>query len=362
MKKILFGTTALVAAGLVTSAHAADKISLSLGGYMNQEIGIADNVAGETNVNLVSNAEVSFGGKTTLDNGITIAVDVQLEANSQGADQIDESYLTISGGFGQVKLGTENGVGDLITTHAPGVGPVGIDGSNATFWVNTASSNNAPQSIDASGSGDNEKITYISPKLFDMVQGGVSYTPSTNAEDGKGVSTTTATHDVYEATLLLDTSVSGVGVRASTSYLHGSNSGVGGPTEQISAGLSLKFAGFTVGGGYGRNLRKAEAAAAANGDGWAYNVGVAYATGPYGVSLGYHYGEAEGNTGDNGSNESVLVSELGFSYNVSSGVDFKSGIAYVQFNEDTANSVFNGAAFEAETDGWVWVNGIYLSF
>ena len=364
MKKILFGTTALVEAGLVTPTHAADKISLSLGGYMNQEVGIADNRDGETNVNLVSNAEVSFGGKTTLDNGMTIGVDVQLEANSQAGDQIDESYLWIESGWGKAILGTENGVGDLITTHAPSVGPMGIDGSNATFWVSNASSNNAVTSIDAAGSGDHEKITYISPKLFDLVQAGVSYTPSLNAEDGKGVSTTTSTHDVVEATLLLDTTVSGVGIRASTSYGRGSISGPVGTTQQISAGLNIKFAGFTVGGGYGRNIVPASSAVAnpASGDGWAYNLGVSYATGPYGVSLGYHYGEAEGNEGDNGANESILVSELGFSYNVSSGVDFKSGIAYVRFEEDTANSVFNGAAFEAENDGWTWINGIYLSF
>jgi hypothetical protein len=363
MKKILFGTTALVAAGLVTSANAADKISLSLGGYMNQEIGIADNKAGETNVNLVSNAEVAFGGKTTLDNGITIGVDVQLEANSQAGDVIDESYAYIQGGWGKVILGTENGVGDLITTHAPAVGPNGIDGSNATFWVSNASSNNAPTSIDASASGDNEKMTYISPKLFDMLQAGVSYTPSTDAEDGKGVSATTSMHHVYEATVLFDTDVAGVGVRASSSYLHGSVQGTTGSREQISAGLSMKFAGFTVGGGYGRNKQKANAAAAANGDGWSYNLGIAYATGPYGVSLGYHYGEAEGNTGDNGSNESVMHTELGFKYNVSSGVDFKSGISYTKFEEDVEETAgAQPGAPEYESDGWTWINGIYLSF
>ena len=364
MKKILFGTTALVAAGLVTSANAADKISLSLGGYMWQEVGIADNVAGETNVNLVSNAEISFGGKTTLDNGITIGVDVQLEANSQAADQIDESYLWIESTWGKVILGTENGVGDLITTHAPGVGPFGIDGSNVGYWVSNAASNNAVATIDVAGSGDHEKITYISPKLFDLVQAGVSYTPSLSAEDGKAVSTTASTHDIYEATVLVTTSVAGVAVRASTSYLHGSNTGAGGPLEQISAGLSTSFAGFTVGGGYGRTITKATNAdaTAASGDGWAYNLGVSYVTGPYGVSLGYHYGQAEGNTGDNGSNENLLVSELGFSYNISSGVDFKSGISYARYDEDTANSVFNGAAFEAENDQWTWINGIYLTF
>ena len=41
MKKILLGTTAIVAAGMIAapSADAADKIKLSVGGYMNQWFG-----------------------------------------------------------------------------------------------------------------------------------------------------------------------------------------------------------------------------------------------------------------------------------------------------------------------------------
>jgi hypothetical protein len=357
MKKILFGTTALVAAGLVTTAQAADKIKLSVGGYMNQEVGIADNKAGETNVNLVSNTEVFFKGSTTLDNGITIGADIQLEGNSQAGDQIDESYAWIESSWGKVILGTENGVGDLITTHAPAVGPNGVDGSNSTFWVSNASSNNAKTSIDVSDSGDNEKITYISPKLLDMLQAGVSYTPSTDAEDGKAVSSTGSMSDVYEATVLLDTTVAGVGVRTSASYLHGNVSGTTGNRDSYSAGLSLSMAGFTLGGGYGRTIRKNNAS-----DGWAYNIGLSYATGPYAVSLGYHHGEAEGTLSDNGSNEKYDTAELGFKYNVSSGIDFKSGVSYTKFSEDVELNERSGGLGEYESDGWVWVNGIYLSF
>jgi hypothetical protein len=212
------------------------------------------------------------------------------------------------------------------------------------------------------GSGDHEKITYISPKLLDMLQAGVSYTPSLNAEDAKGVSTTTATHDAYEATLLLDTTIAGVGVRTSTSYGHASNSGVTGSTKQFSAGLNLSMAGFTLGGGYGRSITKANQLAPASADGWAYNIGLSYATGPYAVSLGYHHGEAEGNAGDNGSNEKYDTAELGFKYNVSSGVDFKSGVSYTKFSEDTELTERSAGVGEYESDGWVWVNGIYLSF
>ncbi|MEQ8709309.1 MAG: porin [Rhodospirillales bacterium] len=356
MKKILFGTTALVAAGLVTSAHAAEKIKLGVSGYMWQEVGVADSRNGQTTVNLVSNTEVHFKGTTTLDNGLEIGADIQLEGNSQAGDQIDESYAWISSKtWGKLQLGTENGVGDLITTHAPSVGPMGVDGSNATYWfTNTGSS--APTSIDVSQSGDNEKITYISPKLAGMLQAGVSYTPSTDAEDGKGPSATTSTHNVFEGTLLLDTDIAGVGVRTSVSALHGANQG-GTNLNAYSAGLSLSYAGFTLGGGWGRNQNKGAAT-----DGSAYNLGLSYATGPYGVSFGFHNGTANGANGDAGREDGVLVSELAMSYKISDGVDFKSGVSYVQFEQDTETTPTNPGGAGYENDGWIWINGIYLSF
>ena len=321
MKKILFGTTALVAAGLVTSAHAAEKIKLGVSGYMWQEVGVADSRAGQTTVNLVSNTEVHFKGSTTLDNGLTIGADIQLEGNSQGGDQIDESYAWIeSKTWGKVILGTENGVGDLITTHAPGVGPMGIDGSNATYWfTNTGSA--APTSIDASDSGDNEKLTYISPKLGGMFQAGVSYTPSTDAEDGKAPSANTSLHNVVEGTLLLDTDIAGFGVRSSVSALHGSNQGANNRTV-YSAGLNVSYAGFTVGGGWGRRIKN----------------------------------------GDNGAEDGFTATELAMSYKISDGVDFKSGVSYVQFEQDVETNPLNGGGNGYENDGWIWINGIYLSF
>lgn len=95
MKKILLGSTALLALSLTGTAQAAEKIKLGVSGYMWQEIGISDSRAGQTTVNLVSNTEVHFKGSTTLDNGLEIGADIQLEGNSQAADQIDESYAWI---------------------------------------------------------------------------------------------------------------------------------------------------------------------------------------------------------------------------------------------------------------------------
>ena len=54
--------------------------------------------------------EIWFLPSITLDNGIKIGANIQLEGNT-GGDQIDESFLFIKGSFGEVLLGPENAAG-----------------------------------------------------------------------------------------------------------------------------------------------------------------------------------------------------------------------------------------------------------
>ncbi|MCW8916917.1 MAG: porin, partial [Magnetovibrio sp.] len=93
MKKILLGTTAVIALGtLSTEAFAADKIQLGLGGFMRQYVAISNsdevatttNAARDSGIGQWGNSEVFFSGSTTLDNGLKVAAKVELEAN-QGA-------------------------------------------------------------------------------------------------------------------------------------------------------------------------------------------------------------------------------------------------------------------------------------
>ena len=116
MKKALLSTTALIAASAIGAVAASpasaqnEKISLRLGGYMEQWIGYSsqDDVLGTDTSGPIqaSDTEVFFLGKTTLDNGSSFGVNIQLEGNTTG-DTIDESYLTIGGDFGLVYIGDE---------------------------------------------------------------------------------------------------------------------------------------------------------------------------------------------------------------------------------------------------------------
>ena len=100
MRKALFGTTALIAAGLLASgAQAAEMIGIGVGGYFHAGVSLVDQDmdGGKRDFGVDREAEIIFTGSTTLDNGLSVGVNVQLEGETSG-DQIDESFMWIGGG------------------------------------------------------------------------------------------------------------------------------------------------------------------------------------------------------------------------------------------------------------------------
>ena len=142
MKKILLGSTALVAAGMIASAPASAKMKLSVGGYMEQWVGYVsqDDVgaADYSGVDVKSDSEVHFKGMTKLDNGMSVGVNMQLEGNG-GGDTIDESYLIVKGGFGEINLGSENSAMYKMHYGAKDMG-IGFNSGDQSAWVNTGGS------------------------------------------------------------------------------------------------------------------------------------------------------------------------------------------------------------------------------
>src|SRR5262249_52701807 len=91
----LLGSSALVAAGMFAgSAVAADKLKIGVGGYYMSAFGFIsqDGTTGSRHpVALDQDNEIHFKGETTLDNGLTVGVHVELEGGTT-ADQIDERW------------------------------------------------------------------------------------------------------------------------------------------------------------------------------------------------------------------------------------------------------------------------------
>ena len=186
MKKVLLGTTALLGAGIIASpAFAADGVKLSVGGFFKSayQVNFDDDSNGEpgneTNTdNFFSDAEVYFSGETTLDNGLTVGAMIQLEGETSG-DQIDEAYVYWSGGFGEVRIGSDD---DALSASC--VFPPGGTGNFSAFSPNQWAANSLTTNSICTGvddKGDAQKLVYISPNFsgFQLV---ITYTPDSDEE------------------------------------------------------------------------------------------------------------------------------------------------------------------------------------
>ena len=160
MKKILYGTTALVAAGLTAGeTMAASGLKLGIDGFYNNSIGGSFGNAPTTQfpsggggvttaglgnfdrqaVSMRQEIRVDFTGQTQLDNGITVGVLVGLNgenvAKSDSDEQFDRAYADFSGKFGLIRIGEASGalVTDCITDPGNVTSNFGVNSPNESY-------------------------------------------------------------------------------------------------------------------------------------------------------------------------------------------------------------------------------------
>lgn len=191
MKKVLMGTTALVAAGMMAGAAQAQEemmeepISLSLGGYYRAAIGSVSGNDGPDQpeadrhtIGIAQDSEISISGETVLDNGLTVGVRAHLEVigANPGTDTFDEVWMYFRDDFGQLRLGSINSVRQEMTNFAPG--------GASNFGVNTpfftfASNSGLATFNDFIGDEHAAKLVYFSP-TFNGFRLGLSWAPDDN--------------------------------------------------------------------------------------------------------------------------------------------------------------------------------------
>jgi len=365
MRKLLYGSTALVAAGLVAGgASAAERIQMGLGGYFAAFFvaGSEDDSAirGEPGANrrshkLAREGEIFFRGKTTLDNGIEVGVHVELEAETCG-DQIDESYIWFEGAYGRLVLGAENSAPYLMAYGAPAPSS-GQHGVNSPNFRHLQLGGNAAASLQA-GSGapstvvnlsnDSEKITYFTPRLAGF-QFGISYTPDNceeTATGGVGVgcggsyagfqpdNTVGQWSEIVEIGVNYVNKFGDVGVALFAGYGHGdleANAVPAAPTltdrDLWAVGGQLSYAGFTFGASYldddggTRNTNAID-------DNKQWNVGLRYAWGPWGVGIAYANAQTDFNAVAGGGEDEIDMFEVGGSYALGPGITLEGGVQF----------------------------------
>lgn len=390
MKKILYGSTALVAAGLLVSgAEAAEKIKLGVGGYFQQVFVAADEddglgtdgvrgtaddepAANRRSHGFAKELEIHFKGSTVMDNGIEVGADVQLEAYVNG-DQIDEQYIWFEGSFGKIVLGSEDNTAYLMHYAATTASPLGgVHSPNFVHFASGAGNAAAGFYSTRPGTGDADKISYFTPRWAGF-QFGASYAPD-NADDSATVA------------LANDQGVGAQGevIALSANYLNtfggvqfGLSAGyVGGNLEAQNAanslddleiwafGARLGYMGWLLSGSYSNNdlgtnnLNNLD-------DRDNYDIALMYTTGPWSASIGYGLQEVNYNAAVNGKDEQEII-EVAGAYALSPGVQLSAGLQFV--NQDASNNAGNtlgrtaaniGAA---ENDATVFFVGTALTF
>lgn len=367
MKKLLLNGTALAGLALAISATpAAAEIELGLGGhysaygiFASQDDGVGEAAAGANDFDLQREGEIYFTGETTLDNGLTVGVEVQLEA-SQDADQIDESYLYFSGNWGRVNVGSENGAAYLLQVGAPAV-DANFDGIDPEYVaINTGA--NTISGVTGRGfnygmgtddRADSERLTYLSP-VFSGFQVGASYSPNITEDVGTraGLPVPGAQEDELQIGARWAGDFEGAGIVLGAGWAQADDTtGVVGADDrdQWNAGAQVNIAGFTVGAAYFQDNN----GVSNDGDTTTWTAGVNYGFGAYTVGASYLATETEVGAGA-GEDEldRVLV---GGSYTYGPGLSFNGAVHFYDLED-------NAGAAASENDATVVTLGTTVKF
>jgi hypothetical protein len=230
-------TSALAFAGAVAAApaSAADMLSLGVGGYMEQWVGVVDRdeegVDGGFDVQ--TDAEIHFKGSLESDMGLKFTVHVELEAANDsvsglGADgskktdetEIDEAFVRMSGEFGTIEIGQRDPI-HARTHYAAGFGAgVGINAGDTQNWVPGVYLETAGWTIP----GDNRNVIYITPRV-NGVQVGVSYGPDSTNENSPGGAPSNNDNAVVAAGINFNETVGDMSVKVSLGHVNVENTG-----------------------------------------------------------------------------------------------------------------------------------------
>ena len=370
MKKALLGTSAIALAGVMAAPASAAEWDVRVGGYYNAMVAYADtNNAGAgvdfDGVDVSTNTEIFFLPSITLDNGIKIGANIQLEGETNG-DQIDESFVYIDGAFGRVQIGSENSAGYTMHYAAPNAAIISLNSPSTGDYIAWSGGHDSvfrgtlgTTYLEVGRNNDAKRITYFTPR-FSGFQLGLSYAHDAFQDNFGPTNTGPASGnlgDIFDVGVNYVNSFGAFNVAASARWGIGQGNIAGGTTDTptvLGFGLNLGYAGFTIGGSW------AESNEHTNGtnDGTAYDVGVSYATGPWTFSFTYFHGENSDYTAAVGG-AFVGVDEqdtfgAAANYQLAKGVRLNLFGAYVDL--DAAQ----GPA--ADRDGWVIGTGIGLSF
>jgi len=162
MRKYLLSTSALAGAALLSTAAIAD---VSISGSFEWDYAARDSNVAANDGNIMGHdqeAHIKFTTKTS--DGYTISATNQLKTSSGG---MDDTSVTISGGFGTLTLGQTDGASDIY-----GMSALGLIAEEETGTLNSGAGTTASISTKTEGvDGNGNKLTYHIPPVGGLTAG-----------------------------------------------------------------------------------------------------------------------------------------------------------------------------------------------
>lgn len=230
MRKVLLATTAIVAVAGVAQA----EVSVS-GSYEFGYVSVSDDRTSD-NDDMYNDHEIKFSFSNTTDSGLTFGAASELEgdADTTNGAVMDESSMYVSGDFGKIEMGQNDGAGPTFVTF-PAYGSNNLGSYDAgTYTTNSAGTalTGVYMFPQYGRDGDNNKISYFSPNM-----GGFSFGYSYSDEGTDNADTA--------AGLSWSGDMAGVGV-AVTAMMEDSGESTD-TTENSAYGLSLTSGAMDLG-------------------------------------------------------------------------------------------------------------------
>jgi outer membrane protein OmpU len=378
MKRCLLGTTALVATGLAASqAAAAEGVQLGLGGFygaaagllFSQDDGNGDPGQHTRDVVFRQDVEVYFMGETTLDNGLSVGVQIQLEGQ-QSDDQIDEVWAYFKAGWGEIRFGDDDDATEHMQYLIPTASNIfGVDTPFFEFSNNHGNgfSNGSFQTNSTllGISGDATKVIYFSPTIAGF-SFAMSYAPDRRGEDtfsywsGPGGTTLSnnsgQVQDVFSAALNFDHDFNGVSVASGIGFGEGQFETTGDAHNVdtswgVDGHLDVTFSGFTIGTS---GLWRANWQSASGADYWVAGLGATYNWDAWGVGLAWSHGDYE--YADSGSSsDKIDIIQFTGRYDLGPGLSLDAMAGYHTMNA-------GGNTGHQDDNTWEAGVGFYIGF
>jgi len=315
MKRVLTATTAIVGMSVAASSvQAAEPIDIGLSGFMNAYYGFGDRDTDDgqdTNVTSFQDATINFSGSTTLDNGIEVGARFELE--SFGHPQ-DEQYIYFDGSFGNIKAGSHNSViyqmGWVASGHTYAAGAPVNSGWIATltngFGTDSEANFRQPSlSTYITLHNDANTVSYQTPR-FAGFKFGASFTPNASNTGAAQFNTgdeNTIEHNAFSLAANFSREFGNVTVNAAGGWERSNEAENNGDEEAdaFSGHVNVAVAGFSLGGGVAvldsENFTGSDNNQAVRNDGFSWDVGATYSTGPWTAQVNFLKSEVEGGPG-----------------------------------------------------------------